>query len=259
MRAPPPLSLKLIFPPNITTRIIRSRGPTLRRFSNPMADEASTTETVDAAKNKEEQQKPEPEKSEVPPPPEKPEPGDCCGSGCVRCVWDVYYDELDEYNKLYKSRSVRMGRSEFMFAAAVVLLLLGNGVVEGSKSSSAFVQNVIYSNKIAIFSKSYCPYCLRAKGIFSELNEQPYVVELDLRGNQWNCVVLLGFKSILLSRILSELYVVDDGGQIQSVLLDVVGRSTVPQVFVNGKHIGGCDDLKATVASGQLQKILGIS
>ncbi|XP_050367707.1 monothiol glutaredoxin-S6-like isoform X2 [Argentina anserina] len=232
MRAPPPLSLKLIFPPNITTRIIRSRGPTLRRFSNPMADEASTTETVDAAKNKEEQQKPEPEKSEVPPPPEKPEPGDCCGSGCVRCVWDVYYDELDEYNKLYKSRSVRMGRSEFMFAAAVVLLLLGNGVVEGSKSSSAFVQNVIYSNKIAIFSKSYCPYCLRAKGIFSELNEQPYVVELDLR---------------------------DDGGQIQSVLLDVVGRSTVPQVFVNGKHIGGCDDLKATVASGQLQKILGIS
>lgn len=38
----------------------------------------------------------------VPPPPEKPEPGDCCGSGCVRCVWDVYYEELEAYNKLYK-------------------------------------------------------------------------------------------------------------------------------------------------------------
>ncbi|KAJ0746520.1 putative oxidoreductase-like protein [Helianthus annuus] len=26
---------------------------------------------------------------------EKPLPGDCCGSGCcVRCFWDVYYDEL---------------------------------------------------------------------------------------------------------------------------------------------------------------------
>lgn len=35
--------------------------------------------------------------------------------------------------------------------------------------------------------------------------------------------------------------VVGDGAQIQSVLLDVVGRSTVPQVFVNGKHIGGSD------------------
>lgn len=38
-----------------------------------------------------------------PPPPEKPEPGDCCGSGCVRCVWDVYYEELQEYNKLSTS------------------------------------------------------------------------------------------------------------------------------------------------------------
>ncbi|KAF5791302.1 putative Oxidoreductase-like domain-containing protein [Helianthus annuus] len=39
---------------------------------------------------------------EIPPPPEKPLPGDCCGSGCVRCVWDVYFEELAEYNKLYK-------------------------------------------------------------------------------------------------------------------------------------------------------------
>lgn len=38
-----------------------------------------------------------------PPPPEKPLPGDCCGSGCVRCVWDVYYDELEEYHRLYKA------------------------------------------------------------------------------------------------------------------------------------------------------------
>ncbi|KAK8673259.1 hypothetical protein V6N13_111608 [Hibiscus sabdariffa] len=37
------------------------------------------------------------------PPPEKPEPGDCCGSGCV---WDVYYEELEAYNKLYKSDSM---------------------------------------------------------------------------------------------------------------------------------------------------------
>ncbi|KAH6796744.1 oxidoreductase-like protein [Perilla frutescens var. hirtella] len=39
-----------------------------------------------------------------PPPPEKPLPGDCCGSGCVRCVWDVYYEELEEYNKLCDSK-----------------------------------------------------------------------------------------------------------------------------------------------------------
>lgn len=38
-------------------------------------------------------------------PPEKPMPGDCCGSGCVRCVWDVYYDELEEYNNRRKNVS----------------------------------------------------------------------------------------------------------------------------------------------------------
>lgn len=42
------------------------------------------------------------DKKEIPPPPEKPDPDDCCGSGCVRCVWDVYYDQLEEYDKLYK-------------------------------------------------------------------------------------------------------------------------------------------------------------
>ncbi|CAL5417254.1 unnamed protein product [Camellia sinensis] len=34
----------------------------------------------------------------LPPQPEKPLPGDCCGSGCVRCVWNVYYAELEDYN-----------------------------------------------------------------------------------------------------------------------------------------------------------------
>lgn len=45
------------------------------------------------------------EEASLPPPPEKPEAGDCCGSGCVRCVWDVYYEELEEYNKLLIPKS----------------------------------------------------------------------------------------------------------------------------------------------------------
>ncbi|KAI3461953.1 hypothetical protein Pfo_018616 [Paulownia fortunei] len=62
--------------------------------------------TLNFSKSKEEKEKAS-EKSTpaIPPPPEKPLPGDCCGSGCVRCVWDVYYDELEEYNRLYKADS----------------------------------------------------------------------------------------------------------------------------------------------------------
>ena len=37
-------------------------------------------------------------------PPEKPLSGDCCGSGCVRCVWDVYYEELEAYNNFLVQR-----------------------------------------------------------------------------------------------------------------------------------------------------------
>lgn len=57
----------------------------------------STTENI--------KEKEEVEEKKLPPPPEKPEPGDCCGSGCVRCVWDMYYEELEAYNKLYKTDS----------------------------------------------------------------------------------------------------------------------------------------------------------
>ncbi|CAI9110870.1 OLC1v1010961C1 [Oldenlandia corymbosa var. corymbosa] len=98
-----------------------------------------------------------------------------------------------------------------------------------SNSPSAFVQSAIYSNKITIFSKSYCPYSLCAKRIFRERHEQPFVVELDQRA---------------------------DGYEIQNILLDLVGRRTVPQVFINGKHVGGCDDLEDAVEKGQLQKLL---
>ena len=32
-------------------------------------------------------------------PPQEPQEGDCCGSGCVRCVWDIYYEKLERYNE----------------------------------------------------------------------------------------------------------------------------------------------------------------
>ncbi|GLU19821.1 hypothetical protein SLE2022_360480 [Rubroshorea leprosula] len=62
-------------------------------------------------KEQEKQEKEESVNRSSPPPPlpqpqpEKPEPGDFRGNGCVRCVWDLYYEELEAYNKLYKSNS----------------------------------------------------------------------------------------------------------------------------------------------------------
>uniref|UniRef100_A0A5B7CFM2 Oxidoreductase-like domain-containing protein n=1 Tax=Davidia involucrata TaxID=16924 RepID=A0A5B7CFM2_DAVIN len=72
-----------------------------------MADEANKKSQLgdESSKLKNEAEKQPEESPPLPPPPEKPLPGDCCGSGCVRCVWDVYYDELEAYNNLCNSNS----------------------------------------------------------------------------------------------------------------------------------------------------------
>ncbi len=41
------------------------------------------------------------EGANIPPPPEKPEPYDCCGSGCIPCVFDHYYTALEEWEEKY--------------------------------------------------------------------------------------------------------------------------------------------------------------
>ncbi|KAJ3706606.1 hypothetical protein LUZ61_010311 [Rhynchospora tenuis] len=130
------------------------------------------------------------------------------------------------------SRSRRFTATSALAAAVVLTVLLGcmPNLAHGDRSASAFVHNAIYSHRVTIFSKTYCPYSVRAKKIFEELNEKPFVVELDQR---------------------------EDGRVMQNVLLDLIGRRTVPQVFINGQHIGGCDDTTKALQNGQLKKLLG--
>ncbi|KAA8535699.1 hypothetical protein F0562_030702 [Nyssa sinensis] len=123
----------------------------------------------------------------------------------------------------------------FTTSSILMLMIIAAFISSTSSSSSdsaAFVKKTISSHSIVIFSKSYCPYCKRAKTVFKELNQLPHVVELDER---------------------------DDGWNIQDALSAVVGRRTVPQVFINGKHIGGSDDTLEAYESGELAKLLGLS
>ncbi|XAR57946.1 hypothetical protein NMG60_11026264 [Bertholletia excelsa] len=72
----------------------------------PMADEAKTNGGLGGRSPASDTRRKD-ETVKLPPPPEKPEPGDCCGSGCVRCVWDVYYEELEAYDKLLAESKTR--------------------------------------------------------------------------------------------------------------------------------------------------------
>jgi glutaredoxin 3 len=80
---------------------------------------------------------------------------------------------------------------------------------------------------IKIYSSDYCPYCQRAKAL------------LRARGvTQWEEVV------------------VDGQPEVRAAMAALVGRTSVPQIFINGQHVGGCDDLHALDARGGLLPML---
>ena len=44
--------------------------------------------------------------------PTEPEPGDCCGTGCARCVWDIYFDKLAEWEHARTTTTATSGCAE---------------------------------------------------------------------------------------------------------------------------------------------------
>ncbi|KAK8955451.1 hypothetical protein KSP40_PGU011156 [Platanthera guangdongensis] len=42
----------------------------------------------------------------------KPDPGDCCGSGSVPCIWDLYYEELKAYTKSLEACNMRVSSKQ---------------------------------------------------------------------------------------------------------------------------------------------------
>ncbi|MCO5558556.1 hypothetical protein L7F22_012144 [Adiantum nelumboides] len=69
---------------------------------DPLPQQAALTSKSEAATDAGGPKKADPDvdllQKQLGDPPEKPLPGDCCGSGCVRCVWDIYFEDLDLYN-----------------------------------------------------------------------------------------------------------------------------------------------------------------
>ncbi|KAK7102055.1 thioredoxin reductase 1, cytoplasmic-like isoform X2 [Littorina saxatilis] len=88
-----------------------------------------------------------------------------------------------------------------------------------------YLQELINSNKVMVFSKTTCPFCLKIKDLFKSLNVQYGLLELDNH---------------------------EDGNNLQTALFEMSGQKTVPNVFVNGKHLGGCDDTLKAHADNRL-------
>ena len=84
---------------------------------------------------------------------------------------------------------------------------------------------------IVLFALEWCEFCWSVRKLFARL-EIPYrALDLDSVKFQEN----------------------DLGGKIRAVLLDQLGSPTIPQIFIDGKHIGGATDLFTAYKSGDLQ------
>ncbi|PIN20251.1 Glutaredoxin [Handroanthus impetiginosus] len=93
----------------------------------------------------------------------------------------------------------------------------------------AKAKQIVSSNPVVVFSKTYCGYCQRVKQLLSQLQATYKVIELDEE---------------------------NDGSEIQTALTEWTGQRTVPNVFISGKHIGGSDDVAALHQQGKLVPML---
>jgi len=80
---------------------------------------------------------------------------------------------------------------------------------------------------VTIYTTPLCPYCQMAKGLLRRKNAT--FTEIDVSG---------------------------DPALRQAMTARANGRRTVPQIFINATHVGGCDDLHALEAAGKLDPLL---
>ena len=80
---------------------------------------------------------------------------------------------------------------------------------------------------ITIYTKSWCPYCSAAKDLLNDKGAA--FTEIDIERQS---------------------------GARAEMIQKANGRSTVPQIFIGDRHVGGCDDLYALERGGQLDPLL---
>lgn len=81
--------------------------------------------------------------------------------------------------------------------------------------------------RVEIYTKFGCPYCARAKQLLDDKGVDYEEYELN-----------------------------STPGKREEMLERAPGRTTVPQIFINGRHVGGSDDLAELERSGRLDPML---
>lgn len=81
-------------------------------------------------------------------------------------------------------------------------------------------------SQVIIYTSAWCPYCIRAKQLLTNKG--------------------INFQEIT----------VDGKPELRAEMEEKAGSDTVPQIWINEQHIGGCDDLFALEQAGKLDPLL---
>ena len=94
------------------------------------------------------------------------------------------------------------------------------------------IDTLLQEKKVVVISKSYCPFCKKAKQVLAKYNIPKECIEIR------------------------ELDSDPNGEEIQRYMMELTGARSVPRVFIGGKCIGGGDETQAMHNKGQLGPLL---
>ncbi|MBI4524648.1 MAG: glutaredoxin 3 [Deltaproteobacteria bacterium] len=80
--------------------------------------------------------------------------------------------------------------------------------------------------EVTVYTTRYCPFCTRAKALLRAKNIT--FVEIDVTHDDFR----------------------------REEMMRLSGRRTVPQIFIDGRAIGGCEDIEKLDSSGELDRLL---
>ncbi|MFQ5699024.1 MAG: glutaredoxin 3 [Myxococcota bacterium] len=80
--------------------------------------------------------------------------------------------------------------------------------------------------QVTLYSTGWCPFCRRAKALLRSKGVRYEEIDLDREPER------------------------------RREMIDRSGRTSVPQIWIGSRHIGGCDDLMALDAAGELDRLL---
>ena len=106
--------------------------------------------------------------------------------------------------------------------------------VELDPDAERVFSELIVEEPVVLFALEWCEFCWSVRKLLGKLGISYRSIDLDSVEYQEN----------------------DRGGKIRAVLADRIGVNTIPQIFIGGKHIGGCTELFDAMRDGSMQEQL---